>query len=486
MSYKTVREHHAKVVNELLDHLTSAEKLRTKGCEQLLEACSLLVSESRQAMPLQYLKHCARVTDWGRLRLTAGEIATRKGPYPYYGRGNEIARIDDYSFTEKSMLVGCRGAVSTFEGKFFILIAQGKYSVSELFHIVLPAESDFEYIRLVLEARDAARYVKGPKEAPAIDLGDLCNVLLPWPRKEIRDAYVFACKFCEETNLHEIESLIGALWNANARLVENIQTPSAEACFEDDHLTSMPGLEDAPNLDGSGEGADRGALAVAERLLGIIAPSESAELYDVVASTNDLASQGVSMSYDCLICFPPPNQGEWTQSRVDERDPRWVLGTPPRNKANFAWIQQAIACMSENATALLLLCNAPLHSEIGREHANRIALARCGLLEAVISLPGGIFDDDRPPSSFLVLRKNRPAGAPILLIDASKEGALIKLNDKGLATRVLPANSINLIADTYRKWVEGDGYHDIEGFCAETSYGEIAECGYLLSPWAYV
>ena len=476
MSYEIIRENHAQATSDLLKHLAAAEELKTEEHRLLLEACETLATESQEGMSLRYLKHCARVTDWGRTRLTPSEIAARRGPYPYYGRGSEIAYIDDFSFTESSLLVGCRGAVSTLDGKFFVVTSEGKHSVSELFHIVLPAEGDFDYVRLCLEARDAARYVKGPKEARFIELCDLCNVLIPWPSKKVRDAYVAAHKHCENAGLYETRSLVRALWNANARLVENIQAS------EDPQLADTP--DERPEA-ARAEG-DHGALAVAERLLDIIAPSDSAEIHDVVAATSDLADPNIPVHGDYLVCFPSPNQGEWTKVRVNEKDPRWILGVPPRNKANFAWIQQTIACMNEGATALLLLCNAPLHSEIGREKANRTALAQCGLLDAVVSLPGGIFDDKRPPSSLLVLKKGRPTNAPTLLIDASNEGDYLNLAENGLVTRELPAAAIELVADTYQKWISGDGYLDMKDFCREVRREEIAERGYLLSPWAYV
>ncbi|MBR5259443.1 MAG: N-6 DNA methylase [Eggerthellaceae bacterium] len=483
MSYEKIREHHAQTVNELLEHLAAADELKSEKHARFLDACNLLIAESQQGVPLQYLKHCARVTDWGRIHLTPTEMAARKGPHPYYGRGSEIAYIDDYSFTEKALLIGCRSAVSTFDGKFFMVVPEGKYSVSEMFHIVKPTDEDFDYVRFALEARDAARYIKGPNEARVIELSDLYNVLIPWPNKEVRDAYAWAFTYCKSEGLKEAKNLIGSLWNANARLIENIRTPE-EALAE--NAEPAHDLEAEIALDGSScNEEDRGALAVAERLIEILAPNDDVEFCDVVAATSDLADPNAPTIATHLICFPAPNQGEWTQSRVNEEDPRWVLGTPPRNKANFAWIQQTIACMSEDAVALLLLCNAPLHSELGREKANRIALAQSGLLEAVVSLPGGIFDDERPASSFLILRKGRPVDAPTLLIDASNEGELLNLKENGLTTRVLPAAAIERIADTYRTWANGNEYCNVEGFCAEVSREEIAERDHLLSPWAY-
>ena len=95
-------------------------------------------------------------------------------------------------------------------------------------------------------------------------------------------------------------------------------------------------------------------LAVADGLLAALARTGE-EPIDVVASTGSSTGgladpESVHRSAVC-VCFPPPNQGTWTNRAVDAADPRWVFSPPPRNKANFAWIQQTVACMEEDGCA---------------------------------------------------------------------------------------------------------------------------------------
>ena len=185
------------------------------------------------------------------------------------------------------------------------------------------------------------------------------------------------------------------------------------------------------------------------------------------------------------ICFPAPNQGTWTGQAVDANDPRWTFGAPPRNKANFAWVQQTVACMDDGGRALLLLCNAALHSSIGREADVRRAWARSGLVEAVVALPGGLFPDGRPPASFVAMRKNRQRRAT-LFVNALELGRAVGFEASGALARELPPEAVERIVDGCTAWMRGEGYRDEPGFCRAAQPDEIEARGGILAPWAYV
>ncbi len=113
----------------------------------------------------------------------------------------------------------------------------------------------------------------------------------------------------------------------------------------------------------------------------------------------------------------PPNGGEWTKSVVSASDPRWVLGTPPRSRANYAWIQQALSRPEPGGATVLLVCDAVLHSSTGSELKLRRALAASGRVRLVASLPARIYGDGRPAMSAVVFGDPRPEAA-CLMVDA--------------------------------------------------------------------
>jgi type I restriction-modification system DNA methylase subunit len=207
-----------------------------------------------------------------------------------------------------------------------------------------------------------------------------------------------------------------------------------------------------------------------------------------VQTVQSLSAEPNPSKADLVICFPPPNQGSWTDKTPTQGDPRWTLGTPPRNKANFAWIQQVISHMDVGSPALLLLCNAPLHSNVGVERQLRIALAQSGLVKTVISLPGRLFDDGRPPCSLVVLEKPAVPLAGTLFIDAQDFGVEVGATPVSPpGKRILPDDAVQKIlriltdhrSDPSKPTAREDGARFV-------THEEIADAGFLLTPWTYV
>ena len=127
--------------------------------------------------------------------------------------------------------------------------------------------------------------------------------------------------------------------------------------------------------------------------------------------------------FDLVASVLPPNQGEWCVSAPDPADLRWAFGVPPRNKANLAWLQHAHAHRAPGGYAVLLAANALLHEGRGCEPAVRAELVASGCVRAVIALPGGLFDDDRPPLSIVVLGDARAGECETLFVDALASGS---------------------------------------------------------------
>ena len=193
-----------------------------------------------------------------------------------------------------------------------------------------------------------------------------------------------------------------------------------------------------------------------------------------------------------LVCAAlPPNAGQWCTSAPAADDPRWVLGTPPRNKANFAWLQMALSHQASGGATVLLMCNAPLHSTAGSEPGLRRTLVEQGRVRCVVALPPAIFGDERPPMSLLVLG-DAGCADEILFVDALGEGADVggaSLN--ACPRRTLPDGIACAIADMCEAWLARgerparleDGAPGIPACIA--SLDEVRTAGYTLAPWVY-
>jgi type I restriction-modification system DNA methylase subunit len=64
---------------------------------------------------------------------------------------------------------------------------------------------------------------------------------------------------------------------------------------------------------------------------------------------------------DYVMANPPFNMKEWWDAKL-EGDPRWRYGTPPKNNANFAWMQHMIYHLAPNGSMALLLANGSMSS----------------------------------------------------------------------------------------------------------------------------
>lgn len=191
-----------------------------------------------------------------------------------------------------------------------------------------------------------------------------------------------------------------------------------------------------------------------------------------------------------LVCAALPcEEGAWHEGAVSPDDPRWAaLGVPPRNKATFAWIQQAMFHQAAGGAVVLLAPNCALHSCVGSETELRRKLAASGRVRAVVSLPSRIFADGRPTSSLIVLGDPRDAAcAQTLMVDMLGCGVPSSGTGAGAAaTRELPAEVAAHAAYVLAAWVErGEASYE-QGFCRVVSAEEIAANVDVLTPWTYV
>jgi type I restriction enzyme M protein len=207
--------------------------------------------------------------------------------------------------------------------------------------------------------------------------------------------------------------------------------------------------------------------------------------YNADSFRNDLHN---GLKSDFILANPPFNDSDWNGDQLRD-DVRWSYGIPPRNNANFAWVQHFIHHLSKTGIAGFVLANGSMSSDISNEGDIRKAIIEADLVDCMISLPGQLFYSTMIPACLWFIARDKKHGrfrdraGEILFIDARNMGVLI---DR--VHRELTEQDIAIISKTYHSWRNTDSrlYRDELGFCKSSTIKEIANQRYVLSPARYV
>jgi len=182
-----------------------------------------------------------------------------------------------------------------------------------------------------------------------------------------------------------------------------------------------------------------------------------------------------------VIANPPWNQdgyGEETLRKADFRE-RYAFGYPPRNSADWAWIQHMLASANDEKGRIGIVIDNGCLFRGGSEKGIRRKIIQRDLIECVILLPEKLFYNTGAPGAIIILNKKKPAERKnkILFINASNEYAphpsVRRLN-------ILSKDNINNIAEAYRK------FEDITGFSRVVDVREIEDNDFNLNVSLYV
>ena len=196
-----------------------------------------------------------------------------------------------------------------------------------------------------------------------------------------------------------------------------------------------------------------------------------------------LSDAHIDLKADYVIANPPFNVSDWSGELL-QSDGRWQYGTPPKNSANYAWIQHFLHHLTPNqGLAGFVLAKGALTSQAGGEGAIRKAMIEDHVVDCIVNLPAKLFLNTQIPASLWFLRKNKEQRQnEILFIDAKDLGHLINRRN-----RELSSDDITKIANTYHQWqTEDENYADIAGFCKSATIEEVAQFDYVLTPGRYV
>ncbi|MEU9991964.1 N-6 DNA methylase [Streptomyces sp. NPDC048045] len=122
---------------------------------------------------------------------------------------------------------------------------------------------------------------------------------------------------------------------------------------------------------------------------------------------------------DAVLCHPPFNERNWGHDEL-AYDPRWEYGFPARTESELAWVQHALARLTDGGTAVLMMPPAAASRRSGRRI--RADLLRRGALRAVVALPVGAAPPYNISLHVWVLRRpeRTPATPEVLLVDTGR------------------------------------------------------------------
>lgn len=160
------------------------------------------------------------------------------------------------------------------------------------------------------------------------------------------------------------------------------------------------------------------ALAVAE----IRAALRNTPLHTVPGDVL-LTDPDPDLRADVIIAEPPFGRRMDIDTRLT--DPRFIFGAPPASSGDTAWLQHAIAHLTDNGRAFVITSQGPLFRG-GAESRIRAELLRQGCIEAVVGLPGRMLPQTAIPLALWVLRRPNDENTDVLLIDASDDESVEK------------------------------------------------------------
>mgnify|MGYP001048750587 CR=1 FL=1 len=222
----------------------------------------------------------------------------------------------------------------------------------------------------------------------------------------------------------------------------------------------------------------------------------SANLGEKAADTFG-ADQHPDLKADFIMANPPFNQKDWRGKDELTDDPRWKgYDVPPKSNANYGWILNMVAKLSDNGVAGFILANGAL-SGGGEEYKIRKKLIENNLVEAIIILPRNMFYTTDISVTLWILNKNkttktvdkgtetrnyREREEEILFMDLRQKGEPFEKKYIQFSN-----TQIEDIAETLHTWqTDIDTYENVPEYCYSATKKELIKKDYSLVPSKYI
>lgn len=190
------------------------------------------------------------------------------------------------------------------------------------------------------------------------------------------------------------------------------------------------------------------------------------------------ANPSQKVEFDAIVANPPFSL-KWNPKEETAQDFRFHnYGLAPKSAADFAFLLHGFHYLSQDGTMAIILPHGVLFRG-GAERAIRQKLLEDGSIDTIIGLPPKLFYSTGIPVCIIVLKKCQ-TNADVLFIDASREFAKDKRQNRLRVGENGEPNDIDKIIDTYQYRREIDKYSR----CVPLS--EIKENDYNLNIPRYV
>lgn len=167
--------------------------------------------------------------------------------------------------------------------------------------------------------------------------------------------------------------------------------------------------------------------------------------------------KGKLKQFDLVLANPPYSIKQWDRAAFEsDKYGRNILGTPPQNRADYAFLQHILASLdSKTGRCAILFPHGVLFRD--EEEDMRIKLVEKDFVECVVGIGKNLFYNSPMEACIMICRKNKPA---------ERKGKVLFINARNEVTRInaesyLELNHINKIANTYINNIEKEGFSSI-------------------------
>lgn len=141
-------------------------------------------------------------------------------------------------------------------------------------------------------------------------------------------------------------------------------------------------------------------------------------LGNTLLNPSNLGPDGQIVKYDYVLANPPFSLKNWEKGHYFTEDSRFSYGIPPKNNADYAFVQHCLASLNETGKAAIIVSASSLF-RMGSEGKIRQRLIEKNVVEAIIALPSNLFHGTSIAPNILILNNNKNS-EDIVFIDASE------------------------------------------------------------------
>ncbi|MBC7160796.1 MAG: N-6 DNA methylase [Immundisolibacter sp.] len=204
--------------------------------------------------------------------------------------------------------------------------------------------------------------------------------------------------------------------------------------------------------------------------------------------------------FDFVMANPPFNVSGVDKDRLKD-DPRFALGLPSTDNANYLWIQLFASSLNENGRAGFVMANSAGDAR-GSELEIRKKLIQSGAVDVIVSIGSNFFYTVTLPCTLWFFDRAKARGPlkdKVLFVDARPFFKQVTRAIREFAPEQLEflANVVRLYRGEAPEFDEGSKamlgehfagktYADVAGLCKAATLAEIEAQGWSLNPGRYV